>query len=307
MVRANFSVEIGNQFKRYGDLLSYVSKLEDLGFYGVYYDDILHWSDFECWSILAAIACSTRKIRLGPAMTFFSYRHPAVLAKAASTVDVVSGGRVEFRVGAGDIGVRTSSRLLGTPFPPPVDRVKQLREGVEIIKMLWSGKNTPHEGHFYKVSCTKMSPIPVQKPHPPISIAAKGRMMLEICVDHADEWESFETNPEIYEEEISLIEGICRRKRRRHKEIRRSLEVFVALNYDNKSMENTIRTHAKSMGISIDDPWLRKWLVGGIEKCRRFFSKFVDLGVSQFVIIPVTDNQEWFVEEFSSEIVKRFT
>ena len=71
-------------------------------------------------------------------------------------------------------------------------------------------------------------------------------------------------------------------------------------------MEKIVRNHAELMGLSIDDPWINRWLIGGVESCRKFFEDFVNLGVREFVIVPITDDLKWFIEKFSSEIIKKF-
>ena len=300
-------MELGNRISEFSDLMGFVDRIEDLGFYGVYYGDGLHWTNYECWNVLSAIAISTKKLRIGPAMSFLSHRHPALMAKTAATIDVISGGRLEFRLGAGDLGVRNDSRLLGIPLLSPGERVLQLKEGLDVVNLLWSHDSSSYHGKFYSLSDAAVRPKPIQRPRPPITIAGGRRRMLELCVESADGWEALDTNPVTYQKAVDHVKELCRAKDRSFSKIRRSQEVFLGLGDDQQLLKKTVRLHAQRIGLSPDHPWIGRWVVGSAESCRDFFSRFSDLGVDQFVVIPVTDDLHWFIEEFSKEILDRIT
>src|SRR5437660_11225094 len=106
-------------------------------------------SVYEGWTLLAAIAASTQRVRFGCMVTGNTYRHPAVLAKMAVTVDHLSGGRLEFGIGAG--WAEIEHRMLGLELPPAAERIRRLGEACEVIKRLWTEEVAEHQGPAYRL------------------------------------------------------------------------------------------------------------------------------------------------------------
>jgi alkanesulfonate monooxygenase SsuD/methylene tetrahydromethanopterin reductase-like flavin-dependent oxidoreductase (luciferase family) len=142
---------------------------------------------FEAWTLLSAIATQTSKIRIGTLVTPFAWRNPAFLARQAMTVDHISNGRLELGLGSGVRSDR-SYEMTGIPNWGPRGRMARFREYVEIVDRLLSNEVTNYEGRYYKIKEAEMSPRPVQKPRPPITIAALGPSMLKIAARYADTW-----------------------------------------------------------------------------------------------------------------------
>ena len=137
----------------------------------------------EAYAVLAFLAAETKRIRLGTMVTCVAYRHPGVLIKAVTTIDVLSGGRVVFGVGAGapfnEVPAGRDPRDfeafgLGIPFPPLAERFERLEEVVRIALRMWSGDDAPYTGTHYQVPRPLNSPNSLQRPHPPILIAGSG-------------------------------------------------------------------------------------------------------------------------------------
>lgn len=142
---------------------------------------------FECWSTLSALAVATSRVRLGQIVTCNGYRPPALLAKMASMVDAISNGRLDFGIGAG--WFEREFVGWGYEYPRPGVRLEMLAESVRLIRALWSGAPVDHDGKHYQVTGVTMSPPPVQEPHPPVWIGARGeRTALRIVAEHADMW-----------------------------------------------------------------------------------------------------------------------
>jgi F420-dependent oxidoreductase-like protein len=139
----------------------------------------------EAYAALAFIAGQTRRIRLGAMVTCVAYRHPGMLIKAVTSLDVLSGGRVIFGVGAGwDV---EEARSLGVPFPPTAERFERLEELLRIAKQMWRGDATPFEGKHYHLARPLNSPNTLQRPHPPILIGGSGeRKTLRLVAQYAD-------------------------------------------------------------------------------------------------------------------------
>lgn len=152
----------------------------------------------EAWTLLAALAAVTRRVRLGVIVTSNRLRHPALLAKMASTVDHVSGGRLVLGIGAGGSAVANPEALalvrreldaFGVDVVSPADAVGALEEAVPLIKRLWSERE-PFDvaGRHYALRGAVCEPKPLQQPHPPILIGTAGPRGLRIAAEHADMW-----------------------------------------------------------------------------------------------------------------------
>lgn len=144
----------------------------------------------EGWTLLAALAAATERIRLGTLVTGATYRHPSVLAAEAVTVDQVSGGRLELAVGAA--WFEGEHRELGIPFPPMRERAERLEEAVQVVRLLMTEDGATFGGRHYRLDGATYHPRPVQQPHPPIWIGASGeRRMIPIAARHGDAWHCF--------------------------------------------------------------------------------------------------------------------
>jgi F420-dependent oxidoreductase-like protein len=126
----------------------------------------------EAYSTLSFLAGVTQRIKLGPLVTGVIYRYPGILVKTATTLDVLSGGRTYFGIGAA--WFEREARGLGVPFPPLRERFERLEETVQIALQMWSGKVAPFEGKHYRLAETLNAPQPISKPHPPIMIGGAG-------------------------------------------------------------------------------------------------------------------------------------
>lgn len=134
-------------------------------------------------TLLSALATHTRRIRLGTIVTNISLHNPAVLAKQALTVDHVSGGRLELGIGAG--GAETNHTMTGTPDWNPRERAARLREVVEILDQMLQNEVTAFQGNYYQVESAQMHPAPIQRPRPPLTIAALGPTSLKIAARYS--------------------------------------------------------------------------------------------------------------------------
>jgi probable F420-dependent oxidoreductase len=146
--------------------------------------DGAHPTLFEGWTLLAAMAEATTRVRIGLMVTGMIYRHPALLAKQAVTVDHVAGGRLEFGIGAGWAALEHEMFGIGSPD----HQVGRLSEGLRLIKLLWTQERSTFDGSYYHLREAVAHPKPVQRPHPPIWIGAAGPMMIKVAARHADVW-----------------------------------------------------------------------------------------------------------------------
>jgi F420-dependent oxidoreductase-like protein len=179
----DLGVQIEPQFGfSYADVLGIAREAETAGFRALWVSDHLFLGAdavatdcLEAWTLLAALAVDTKKIRLGPMVTAQSYRNPALLAKIAAGVDQMSGGRVEFGVGAG--WKEVEYKAYGYEFPDAPTRVTQLVETLEICTQLWTKDKATYRGKHYRIEDAVSSPKPVQKPFPIWIGGTKPRVM----------------------------------------------------------------------------------------------------------------------------------
>jgi F420-dependent oxidoreductase-like protein len=145
----------------------------------------------EGWSTLAFLAAHTQRIRLGTLVTGATYRHPGLLVKTATTLDVLSGGRAYLGIGAA--WYEREHRGLGVPFPPLTERFERLEETLRIAKQMWSGEVGEFRGRHYRLRETLCSPQPLARPHPPLLIGGLGeRKTLRLVARYADAWNAFD-------------------------------------------------------------------------------------------------------------------
>jgi alkanesulfonate monooxygenase SsuD/methylene tetrahydromethanopterin reductase-like flavin-dependent oxidoreductase (luciferase family) len=213
--------------------------LEELGFdVGGVADHFTDWTKpgspwLEAWTLLAAVARETTRLRLSTLVTQIPLRDPAILAHQALTVDHVSGGRLELGLGVG-LTTDPSYAMMGIPNWSAAERVARFKEYVEIVDRLLSNEVTTYEGRFYQVDGAVMNPRPVQEPRPPITIAAMGPVMLKHAARYADTWNSLSFLGDLGEQldetrgRIRLIDEACAAIGRDPASLRRSYLMFDA-------------------------------------------------------------------------------
>ena len=167
-----------------------VDAVEEAGLKGLWAPD--HFmlgprkEEYEIWTLLSALAERTEDVDLGPLVGSITYRNPALLAKMATTVDILSEGRLQMGLGAGWHGEEHAA--YGYEFPDIDDRMEMLNEGIQILKSMFTEDVPRFDGDHYQIDEAYNEPKPVQDPHPPIVIGGAGPTLLRIAAKHADEW-----------------------------------------------------------------------------------------------------------------------
>ncbi len=142
------------------------------------------------WSVITALAAQTHTIRIGTLVTNIIYRNPAVLAKQALTVDHISQGRLNLGIGA-TTERDVSHKMTGVEVWTTAERVQRFREFIEIVDHMLCNEITTYQGRYYTITEARMKPPPVQKPRPPLTIAAIGPTTLKVAAKYADTWNTF--------------------------------------------------------------------------------------------------------------------
>ncbi|WP_309621174.1 LLM class F420-dependent oxidoreductase [Salinibacterium sp.] len=161
----------------------------------------------EAWTLMAAFAASTSRVRLGQMCTCMSYRNPAYLAKVASTVDIVSGGRTEMGIGAG--WYEHEWKAYGYGFPTAGNRLARLREGLEIMRQAWTTGTATLQGEHYQVDGAIVRPLPLQQGGIPMWVAGGGeKVTLRIAAEYA-QYTNFGGDPETFDVKSALLRQHC--------------------------------------------------------------------------------------------------
>jgi F420-dependent oxidoreductase-like protein len=216
----------------YPVLHDFWSRADALGFHSVAnYDHFYGLTDmsdptYEGWTSLTAMAGVVSRARIGCMVSGVTYRHPAILAKMAVTVDHISGGRLDFGLGAG--WHEEEHRGYGLEFPRAGVRVEMLDEALTIIRRLWTEDTVTFEGRHYRVREALANPKPLQQPHPPIVVGGEKPKMLRVIARHADEW-NVPSHGDVaaWAKTSALLDEACAEVGRDPAAIRRSIQLFV--------------------------------------------------------------------------------
>ena len=174
----------------------------------------------ESWSTLAYAAAVTKRITLGTLVTGAAYRHPGVLVKTVTTLDVLSGGRAWLGIGAA--WYEEESLGLGVPFPPLAERFERLEETLRIAHQMWAGDESPFKGTHYQLDRPLNSPSTVRRPHPPILIGGGGeKKTLRLVAKYADACNLFDS-PEL-PRKLEVLREHCAREGRAYSEIEKTV------------------------------------------------------------------------------------
>jgi F420-dependent oxidoreductase-like protein len=228
----------------------------------------------ESWTLLAALAARTERIRLGVLVSCNTFRHPALLAKQAVTVDHVSGGRLELGLGAG--WYEPEHRMYGLDFPPPRKLVDRFEEAVQVVDSLLRNEFTTHEGSYYQLREAAFRPGPVQRPRPPLTLGAHGPRMLKIVARYADAWNSHGTAEEIRSRN-SILDEACAAIGRDPTSLVRSLYYWVPR--------------------SADDPW------SSTDAFLDVVGRYRECGIEEFIIDHPRDDQLDMLERVATDVI----
>jgi len=256
----------------------------------------------ECWVTLSALARDTKKIKLGPLVSCNSYRKPQLLAKMASTLDVISNGRLNFAIGAG--WLEPEHIAYGYPFPSTTERIERLGEAIEIIKRMWTQEKATFKGQYYHIEDAANFPKPIQKPHPPIHIGGEHEKAVRFAANHADVW-NFPSDinaytPAEYQTRVTILEEECSKIGRNPRTIQRSwLGISIVGSTQAEIDKNCklIRTLGREK--------LSNEIVGLPDSCAQKIEEYADLGVSEFILIFPENHEIEMLNEFSQEVMQR--
>ncbi len=258
---------------------------EELGFDSLWvYDHFhnvpkpAHEAVFECWTTLAALSQRTTRIRLGQMVGCNSYRNPALLAKITSTLDVISGGRLDWGIGAG--WYENEYKGYGYEFPAPKTRIGMLKEAVEVVRSMWTADETTYDGTYYTLHRANCDPKPLQDPHPPVLVGGGGeRLTLRVVARLADR-ANWGGNPEQWARKREILQQHCKDVGRDEAEIEKtwSPEVFI------RETEAELReAGSRSLWGEPFESWQQGNLVGTPEQVAEKIAAYTAMGCTSFM------------------------
>jgi alkanesulfonate monooxygenase SsuD/methylene tetrahydromethanopterin reductase-like flavin-dependent oxidoreductase (luciferase family) len=231
---------------------------------------------FEAWTLLAALAARTERIRVGVLVSCNTFRHPVLLAKEAVTVDHISRGRLELGLGAG--WYEPEHTMFGIDFGETRERVARFREAVEVIDRLFRSDPANYEGRYYTLRNASLKPPPVQRPRPRLTLGAHGPRMLRTVARHADAWNSHGTVEEIRARN-QILDAAWAEIGRDPDEIGRGLYYWVP------------RSDA--------DPW------ASLDAFQDVVGRYADAGINEFILDHPRDDQLELLERVAAEVIPR--
>ncbi len=287
-----FGIQIEPQFGfSWDEIRAIAHDAEELGATGIWVSDHLFLDRdsartdcLEAWTVLAALAQITTRLRIGTLVSCQSYRNPALLAKMAATVDVMSGGRLDFGIGAGWKGLEY--RAYGYDFPAPGVRVEQLEDTIEICKRMWTQEKATYHGRHYRIDEAQCSPKPVQG-RLPLWIAGSKPRLMRVIAEHADAVNvgGFPL-PDAYAAAMRELEAACERVGRDVRTIARSHFGPMLLAETEARVDEIVRDLAERAKITPDE-WRarRTGPVGTPDQVVTALRAYAALGVTY--LIPV--------------------
>lgn len=300
-----------------------IKTAENLGFDAVWAPDHLmlgrNYAEFECWTLLSAIAGFTDDVNIGSLVLCNDYRNPALVAKMASTLDVITNGRLELGLGAG--WHEPEYVAYDWEFREGFERLMRLDEGIRLIKTLWetdTGEGATFKGDYYEIEDAHCEPGPVQEPHPPILVGGTGEQVtLKLVAKHADIWNTDVFNGDVgtLNHKIAVIEDHCRTVGRDPGEIEYSWDGHVICTRDENKFERLLdlmtpiqfeSEYVDQAYIEMEEDARKFFVMGTPEECAEAIERRIDVGITKF--------QLWFVdfpdisgmELFADEVMPQF-
>jgi F420-dependent oxidoreductase-like protein len=229
----------------------------------------------EGYTSLGYLAGKTEQMKLGLLVTGVTYRHPGLLAKIVTTLDVLSGGRAVLGIGAA--WYEREHLGLGVPFPPVSERFERLEEALQIIQQMWSEEDGPYEGRYYQLAETICEPAPLQQPRPRILIGGGGeRKTLRLVAKYADACNLSASSPDLVAHKLDVLRAHC-----------------ADVGRDPSEIQTTL--------MSLGDP------LADVDAFLTTMESFATLGVSLIEIVPMGDDPVAFVEGLATHVIPRLS
>lgn len=270
-----------NPSQSYTDVLELCQHAEATGWDGIWYadhfmpnaeDTSAPWP--EAWTTLSAIGARTERVRVGTLVSGNTYRHPAVLAKMAATLDHITNGRVVLGLGSG--WQENEHTQYGLPFYTVNERLRRLDEACQVIQMLYNNAKSDFDGEFYQLQSASLEPKPVQQPLPLLIGGGGEKVTLKITARYANEWNVW-GDPAILRHKMAILDEHCAAIGRDPAEIQRSAVALLFMSDDNAFLENMRKTTMAQPSI-----------IGTPNEVRDVIAQYEEAGVNEIIVPDFT-------------------
>ena len=273
-------------------ILKASKQIEDLNYESVWVYDHFHTvpsptqdPTFECWSLMAALSQVTEKVRIGQMCTCNSYRNPAYLTKVASTIDSMSGGRLEFAIGAG--WYDQEYKAYGYDYPTAGVRLKMLEEALQIYIAMNTEDKASFEGEYYSIKNAINQPKPLQKPYPPLWVCGGGeKVTLKLLAKYGN-YGNWDVDVKGFVHKSDILKDHCEQQKREYSEIKKTLHTNVIIGENQKDLDNKINRITDVTGIP-KEMYIDKPLVGTVDKVFSTMDEFKSVEC-EYIIAYVPD------------------
>ncbi len=308
-MKLRFGIRIVLYQQSFEPVKNYVLAAERFGYDSIWVNDhlmptvgSLEKPMLECWTVLSALAGVTTNIRLGSLVLNNAFRYPQLVAKMASTLDVISNGRLELGIGAG--WFKSEHETFGLPYRKLSDRVEMLAEATELIKRLWTEERTNFRGRYYLTKDAVCLPKSVQKPHPPLLVGGDSNRILEVVARHADKANFLFLSSEKFAERADLLKEKCKRIGRDYSGITKSFfcEAMVVRSEKNAEEQIKKRLRERKMSIKRAKEYAQKCVIGTPEHCIERIKEYRRAGAQEFMLVfPDLDTKQ--IKIFADSVI----
>jgi F420-dependent oxidoreductase-like protein len=308
--KIQFGIQTGQQDVTYQDILAIWKEAEALGFDSAW--DFDHFAPIrgdingpclEGWTLLSALAAHTQKIRIGTLVTGNTYRNPALLAKMATTVDIISGGRLYLGIGAA--WFEPEHIAYGFPFYTAKERAERLGEALEVITELWGKDHPTYRGKYYSIVDAPYNPPNVQKPHPPIVIGGKGKKwIMPLVAKYADAWNvPIGVTPKGIQNRMQIVHDECARIGRKPCDL--EVQAFLVLY---SITDVPLAGPALRLGARLltDKRIAGSVLAGSPQEITEKIQTYVDAGVTHIIMNIQPPYDPALLRRFAKEVMPKF-
>ncbi len=309
-----FGIQTAHQVQSLEDLVKLWQDAEAWGYDSMWLND--HFLQFgkedgpayDAWTLLAALAEKTSRVRLGVLVTNNTFRNPAILAKMATTVDILSRGRLDLGIGGG--WFQREHEAYGIPFYSNKERIERLEEALQVIRMLWTQDQANFSGHYYQLVKAPFTPKPLQKPYPPITIGGQGeKWTLPLVARYADKWSMpAGFTPEKLATKVKQLEKACAKVKRDCSGMDKSYQTFLVLSDDPAKVDQAVQMLTRYYtNMSADEA--RRTIIAGTnsEEIKKQVQAFVDAGITHFIFtVRSQPYDREALRRFAQEVIPAF-
>jgi len=299
-------IPVGDQWNR---ILGFAELIEDSGYDSIWVYDHFHThpvvtqeSTFDAWTLMAALAAVTNRVRLGQMCTCALYRPPSLLAKMASNIDVISGGRLDVGIGAG--WSKGEFEAYGYLFPSPGERLDMLEEAIQVLLAMWTQDEAKFSGEHYSVDGAINRPKPIQKPHPPLWVAGGGEKRTLRLVAQYGDFANFGDNIDEFRHKSQVLASHCEAVGRPYEEIGRTIHRMSVIGRDKTDLRRKLDIAAGRRSCTPEE-FAEEHFAVTVPQAVEEMGQFIAEGCTDMILYFYDMGEGDSIELFASEVMSQ--